>query len=372
MHPEINLCDYKATAVIDWLDIAVTLGHTTQFQYVQPELHRLLGLSALDKPVHVTAQNVDKATDSATSFVFRLQEHHHDNNAAKIAHIVHGLAAHFGFATPARIAGIEVSFDLKPKDNPKAIYAANAALQYGITAYGEHARQLAPRGPKKGRLVPLTLGPLLHYGGTLYVGHQTDIHGYAITAVAHRGYAKTTDGQDKDKKPIPLPPSEHRARMEVTLQLDAPERYGLTDPLALASYDFTMLADLLHFRQLKPIEAIGRASRDELATDLREAISTIGTTGRPTSPEELAQLRWRVKFSPVRAAALASLSRNTDRVIEWHRGWEGSEGRALQHSKDTTPDAKLNRKVKDALQALSKRMAKGIYPPAPKKRVKPR
>lgn len=372
MHPEINLSDYKATAVIDWLDIVVTLEHTTQFRYVQAELHRLLRLGALNKPVHVTAQGVPNPNSSATGFVFRLQEHHHDNNAAKIAHVVRGLAAYFGFAAPARIVGIEVSFDLRPKNDPKAIYAANAALQYGIAAYGEHVRQFAPSVLHKGRTVSLAEDPVFDPQGTLYEGHQDDKHGSAITAVARRGYPKKTDGQDKNKKPIPLPPSQHRARMEVTLQLEALEEYGLTDPLALASYDFTKLADLLHFRRLKPVESIMQASRNKLATDLREAISAIATTGRPTSPEKLSQLRWRVKFNPVRAAALASLARNTDRVMEWQGGWCGSEGRALQHSKDTTPDAKLNRKVKAALEALSKTLDKGIYPSTLKERAKTR
>lgn len=367
MHPEINLSDYKATAVIDWLDIAVTLGHTTQFQYVQAELHRLLGLSALDKPIHVTAQNVDKATDAATGFVLRLQEHHHSNNAAKIVHVVHGLAAHFGITAPARIAGIEVSFDLKPKDDPKATDAANAALQYGIAAYGEHARQFAPSVRHKGRIVPLTLDPMFDPQGTLYVGHQDNKHGHVITPISYRAYAKVTDNNG-----VPLPLDHHRARAEVTLQLDALEEYGLTDPLALASYDFTKLANLLHFRQLKPVEAMVQASRNKLTSDMREAISAIATTGRPTLPKKLAQLRWRVKFSPVKADALASLHRSTDRVMEWQGGWRGSEGRALQHSKDTTPDAKLNRKVTAALEALSKTLAKGVYPPAPKKRTKPR
>lgn len=375
MHPEINLSDYKATAVIDWLDIAVTLGRATQFQYVQAELHSLLGLSPSEALIHVTAQNVAKATDAATGFVFRLQEHHHENNAAKIAHVVHGLAAHFGFTAPARITGIEVAFDLKPrpepKSNPNAIYPANAALQYGIAAYGVHARQyIWIERRKKGGVELLVEDPTFHYGGTFYEGHQTDEHGYAITASAHRGYPKKTDGLDKDNKPIPLPPKEHRARMEATLQLDRPELYGLTDPLALASYDFTKLADELHFRKLRPIQAIINREAEELKDSIRAASHAMKATGKPTPAKELKQLRWRVNSFPVRAAAIASIYRNTDRISEWSRGWEGSEGRPLQHSKDTVPDEKLNRKARNALQALSKKMAEGMYPPAPKKRAK--
>lgn len=367
MYPEINLSDFKATATIDWLDIGVTLKRVTQFQYVQLELHRLLGLSALDKPIHVKAQDVANKNDTATSFVFRLQEHHHNNNAAKIKHAVLGLAAHFEFAAPARITGIEVAFDLKPRHDPKAVHDANVVLQGSIAAYGGHARQYAPSVRQKGQLVPLTLDPLLDPQGTLYVGHHDAKHGHQPTPKAYRVYAKVTDNNA-----APLPPEQHRARAEVTLQLDALEEYGLTDPLALASYDFARLAGLLHFQQLKPVEAIVKASRNKLATELREAISAIGTTGRPTSPEKLAQFRWRVKFSPVKAAALASLHRGTDRVMEWQGGWLGSEGRALQHSKDTTPDAKLNRKVKSALQALSRDMASATYPSVSKRRIKAR
>ncbi|WP_019044068.1 hypothetical protein [Comamonas testosteroni] len=365
MHPEIDLRDFKATAVIDWLDIAVTLGHTTQFQYVQAELHSLLGLSPSEALIHVTAQNVTKATDAATGFVFRLQEHHHENNAAKIAYIVRGLEAFFGFTAPARITGIEAAFDLKPRRNPKVVYEAYAVLHDRIAAYGMHARQYTYSvRRKRGQLVPLTLDPVFDPDGTLYVGHQDDEHGYQPTAKAYRAYAKVTDNGK------PLPPDQHRARVEVTLQLEALEEYGLTDPLALASYDFTRLARLLHFQPLKPIEAIVQASRDELKKDLLAAISACKTTRKPTRPEELEQLRRRVRYSPVKAAALASIYRNTDRMIDWHRGWEGSEGRPLQHSKDTEPDARLNRKVKAALQTLSKNMTEGIYSPASPKRAK--
>lgn len=365
MHPEIDLRDFKATAVIDWLDIAVTLGHTTQFQYVQAELHSLLGLSPSEALIHVTAQNVTKATDAATGFVFRLQEHHHENNAAKIAHVVRGLEAFFGFTAAARITGIEVAFDLKPRRNPKAIYEAYAVLHDRIAAYGMHARQYTYSvRRKRGQLVPLTLDPIFDPDGTLYVGHQDDEHGYQPTTKAYRAYAKVTDNGK------PLPPDQHRARVEVTMQLEALEEYGLTDPLALASCDFTRLARLLHFQPLKPIEAIVQASRDELKKDLLAAKHAQTTTGKPRPAKERDQLRWRVKFSPVNADALASLYRNTDRMIDWHRGWEGSEGRSLQHSKDTEPDAKLNRKVKAALQTLTKIMGKDASMLGEKKRTK--
>lgn len=361
MHPVLNLSDYKATATIDWLDIAVTLSRSTQFQYVQAELRELLGLDALGTAIHVKARDVERRTDAATAFIFRLQEQHHDNNAAKITHVLHGLAAKFGFTAPAKITGIEVAFDLRPKQDPLAVYEASRALQHGLAAYGEHARQYAPSAKGKGRTTPLTLDPLYERSGSLYVGHQDAQHGYAPTSISQRVYPKITDGIDDNDRPLALPPDQHRARAEVTLQGEALTEYGITDPLALASYDFTRLAELLHFRTLKPIGAIQARHRAMLAQELRKAINTSKATHIPTPQRALEKLRWRVRFSPAKAPALASIHRNTDRVIDWHSGWDGSEGRARQHSKDTVPDAELNRKVKVALTALSKRLAKGTY-----------
>lgn len=365
MHPEINLSEFKATATIDWLDIAVTLGRTTLFRYVQSELHSLLGLSALDKPIHVTAQEVANKNDAATSFVFRLQEHHHNNNAAKIKHAVLGLAAHFEFSAPARITGIEVAFDLKPRHDPKAVYDANVVLQGTIAAYyGGHARQYAPSVRQKGQLVPLTLDPLPDPQGTLYVGHQDAKHGHQPTPKAYRVYAKVTDNNA-----APLPPEQHRARAEVTLQLDALEEYGLTDPQALASYDFTRLAALLHFQPLKSPADIYANYIAQVESDLRAAVMKRRKTGKRPPEEFLRRMRSRLTYRKVIANGLASLARNTDRAIEWQRGWEGSEGRPLQHSKDTTPHAKLNRKVKAALAALTKSMSKATSTPSRKKRT---
>lgn len=351
MYPEINLSDFKATATIDWLDIAVTLGRITQFQYVQAELHSLLGLDPSHAVIHVIPQNVARATDATTGFVLRLQEHHHGNSAAKIAQIVRGLAARFGFAAPAQITAIEVAFDLKPRHDPKAVYDAYAVLQGCIAAYGEHARQYAPSVLQGGQVVPLTLDPLLDLQGTLYVGHHDAKHGHQPTPKAYRIYAKVTDNNG-----TPLPPEHHRARAEVTLQLDALEEHGLTDPLALAAYDFTRLAALLHFQALKSPEDISANYIAQVESDLRAAVMKRRKTGKRPSEGFLCRMRSRLTYRKSIARGLASLAKNTERVIDWHRGWEGSEGRPLQHSKDSAPNVKLNRRVKAALRALSKSM----------------
>lgn len=361
MYPEINLSDFKATATIDWLDIAVTLGRTTQFQYVQAELHRLLGLGPSEAVIHVTPQDVAKATDATTFFVLRLQEHHHGNNAAKIAHVVHGLTTRFGFAAPARIAAIEVAFDLKPRRDPQTVYDAYAVLQGCIAAYGDHARQYAPSVRQGGQVVPLTLDPLLDPQGTLYVGHHDAKHGHQPTPKAYRVYAKVTDNNG-----TPLPPEQHRARAEVTLQMEALVEHDLTDPLALATYDFTCLAALLHFQPLKAPEDISANYIAQVESDLRAAVMKRRKTGKRPPEEFLRRMRSRLTYRKAIARGLASLARNTDRVIDWHRGLEGSEGRPLQHSKDTTPSAKLNRKVKAALAALTKSMCSAVPSSPPK------
>ena len=382
MHFDSTFPGFRAKAVIDWIKIEVTLACAMRFPQIQGELRTALGHTDAERAISVSAQKVDMPNDPANVFVLRLQEHQHENNAAKIAYILRSLEACFGFAAPARTVGIEVAFDLKPMSRPHTVYDAAAAMKSRHAAYGVDPRQVLSEGSK------FLLSELADIDdrSSLYTGWQTAKYGHAITPVSTRVYPKVTDGQDANRKPIPLPPELYRARAEVTLQLGAIEEYGLTDPLALASYDFTRIAGLLHFQMFKDSAAIKERFLGKYRTDYEQAAAALkkhkGKFARKPMDEKALSERTELEAQLTKktflmdwreglAAGRASLSRNTDMVIDWQHGWEGTKNR-LQHSKDTTPDKILNRKVKNALQVLSKKVAEGVYPPAPKKRAKGR
>lgn len=374
MHFDSTFPGFRAKAVIDWIKIEVTFVRATRFPLVQGELHKALGLTDVERRISVKAQNVAMSGDPATVFVLRLQEQLHENNAAKIAYILHSLEACYGFAAPARTVGIEMSFDLWPRNGPHTIYEAAAAMKSRHAAYGSDPRQVLSDRSK----IPLSVWSEIALKSSLYSGHRTTKYGQAITAISTQVYPKTTDGQDANGKPIPLPPELYRARAEVTLQLGAIEEYGLTDPLALASYDFTRIAGLLHFQMFKDSAAIKERFLEKYRTDHEQAAAALkkhkGKFARKPMDEKdiaartalevlLTKKAFMQRYGECIASGRASISRNTDMVIDWQHGWEGTKNK-LQHSKDTIPDAKLNRKVKNALQALTTSMSKATYPPA--------
>lgn len=367
MHFDSNFPDFKTRAVIDQISIEVHLQRGTQFRYVQGVLHKLLGLTQLESPIHVEAQGVSMPGDTAMSFVLTLQEQHHENNAAKIAFILDGVMGVYGFTAPPRTVLIEVAFDLWPKHDPKTIYPAVTALKSRWALYGEDPRQVMP-DRSAGYLYALTD---IFPESTLYIGWHTDKYGRSITPVSGKAYPKITDGLDEGNEPIPLPPDQHRARVEVTLQGIALEKFGLTDPLTLGSYDFTRFAELLHFQMFKSMEEIRQDRLDKYRADWEQAVAELQeheakiagkrqTKKRCDRQQKLQALvkqkAWLVEWQEGLLAALASVYRNTHMVIDWTAARYGSKG-VLQHSKDTTPDRRLNRKVKVALRNLSKKMS---------------
>lgn len=355
MNPAIDWSEYKTTATIDWLRLHITLARRTQFRYIRQELRTLLALPKEDKSIKVEAVCVPNSNDPATVFTFKLHDQHHGNNQARLAHILHGLAIRFPFAAPARIDGIEVSIDLWPKrPNAAPQEVVATALQLSLAAYGDNPRQYDPSTDS-------TLGLLEHpapiAGATFYVNHHEPRKGRKATPVAWRVYPKITDDNG-----MSLPPDQHRARAEVTLQGDALGLYNLTDPLALASYDFTKLADLLHFRPLLPPSQRLKKTilRRKAQKGLQAALKKGADTQTPTPLDEVKHLRLLVGLVNTIQKGLAQEAQC--HTASWPYGWvkqdplHGDERR--KHSIHTEPDAELNDRVKAALKTLAKNMGK--------------
>ena len=246
---------FHTRAVIDWIELTLTLKTETQFRYVQSQLQSILELDTRPfvKPVHPGAGDVSRR------FAIRL----HNNHAVtlhEIERIMAALALSYPFAAPPEVTSIELAVDFYPRHDPDDIPALVHRLQSSIDARG-NPRQFDPHkarnrkhcnrflNPDKPEPVTgLTLDPSLN----LRIGNKGD-------PLQRQIYDKRTDNNGQ-----PVAPGERRARAEFTeaghelvwrvLGAKAGSApVGLDD---LRTFKFEKLADLLHFRQFKPVEAI--------------------------------------------------------------------------------------------------------------------
>lgn len=219
--------------------------------------------------------------------------------------------------------------------------------------------------------------------GTTYYTNHHKAHwhnGKLVPAsdIAGRVYHKVTDRKAEDGKAIPLPPDQHRVRVEFTLRGDALKQYCFADPLALGRFDTKPFLELFHFQKLLPPNqrllktGLGKGAK-KLALAIRAKKQA---TGLPPSPGELRRLRLLGRLAEARRRYLRK--ERQCHVSSWPYGLAAHDPNAKggrkprKHSIHTVPYVKLNEMAKKALQALSKKMAKGTYPPAPKKRAKAR
>ncbi|WP_314973122.1 hypothetical protein [Comamonas testosteroni] len=378
MPSPVNLKHFKPVAVIDWLEIEVTLGRPTRFTSIQAKLHELLGIPMVKGHcIRVVAQNVPMSNDPARAFRFTLHDHQHDNSAAKIAHALLGLKTIYDFTQPASTVAIEIALDLWPTD-------LNAAQLPELTK--EVATSLEFRGDNPGQYDPIAatrVGLLAcpePLGTTYYTNHHKphwhDGKMVLASDIAGRVYHKTTDRKGEDGKAIPLQPDQHRVRAEFTLRGDALKQYGFADPLALGRFDTKPFLELFHFQKLlSPNQRLLKTGLGKGVKELALAIrAKRQATGLPPSQEELHHLRLLGRLAEARRRHL-----RTERqchVSSWPHGWAALDSKAKggreprKHSIHSIPYVKLNEMAQKAFKALSKKMAEGMYPPAPKKRAK--
>lgn len=322
---------FRTRAVIDWIELAVTLKSGTQFRYVQAALHSILGLAT--RP-YVKAVNAG-AGGVATRFVLRL----HDAHAAtlrELERVTGALALAHPFAKPPEVTGIELALDFYSRGDPNAVADMVHRLQSSIEANGKNPRQFDPDKapkPKHGNrflnrdrpepVTGLTLDPRLN----LRIGNAGD-------AVQWQIYDKRTDNNRQ-----PIEPSQRRARTEFTLagQELAKRVLGPDAGLRLANladlhtFKFETLACLLHFRQFKPVETISLAP--VLASTLPK-IKALHEHG-------------------IMNYHLGSVATYRDK----RRPTDVGRRVPLKHSRHTVADAELNDIARRTLKALTSRFA---------------
>jgi hypothetical protein len=321
---------FRTRAVIDWIELTVTLKSGTQFRYLQDTLGSVLSLTTRPyvKPVNAGPGNV------ASRFVLRL----HDGHAATLRdleRITAALALAHPLAEPPEVTGIELALDFYSRHDPNAVPGLVHRLQASIEAHG-NPRQFDPvkaATPKHGnrylnpnRPEPVT-GLILDPRLNLRIGNAGD-------AVQWQIYDKRTDNNRK-----PIEPSQRRARAEFTLTgnelakrvLGPNAGSRLTTLDDLRTFRFETLARLLHFRQLKPIEAI---------------------TNNPIHATTLTKLGYLRKHG-ITNYPLGSVSTYRDS----RRPASMGRTTALKHSSHTAADAELNDIARRTLKALTGRFA---------------
>jgi hypothetical protein len=296
----------------------------TQFQWPQDALRRILNLPTSANDIYVTPIDAG-AGGAANHFVIRL--HDEDANSySELARIVAALEQRFQFASPARIVGIELALDFYSRiESIAALREMTLHLQSGIAARG-NARQYDPDPnikTKKGRMRRLGDGHRLNPDWMLYIGNKGD-------PVRWQTYLKCVDVNQR-----PIQPRNYRARVEFTLNEEKLLEYGLTRLSDLADYRFAAFADLLHFRRLKPIDAIIEGKSRYFAYAIKHY--------------------WHGVCGSVTAYPFGWLAFQRDARTgkPRHRGM----GKSLKYHRHSIADDELNRLVRKKLHDLSKRFS---------------
>ncbi|MCC8394236.1 hypothetical protein LJ656_16685 [Paraburkholderia sp. MMS20-SJTR3] len=231
---------------MDWLDVRLRTARPTQFQHVQ---------SALDTAgagkLHVTPIEPGPG-GVADTFVVRVTDHL-ANDYAALSKALAEFVARYPLAHAPEIAAIEVACDFLHTgevEREAATRAMTYRLQSSLLTDGDSPRQFDP-ARRKNRFMDAhgeRLDPLLNYRE----GNKWDYVSWHV-------YWKRTDcGQ-------PLPPTDWRARVEVTLNGHALQDVGLVKLADLDGYKFTTLARFFRFRTPIAPETQAKGDRFKLA-----------------------------------------------------------------------------------------------------------
>jgi len=253
--PEKVRAAFKSSAIVDWLELTVTLIRGTQFRYVRTHLGTIL---QMEKPPAVLPHN-PTAGGVATQFVIRLQDHH-AASLDNLESVMAALSLKFPFARPPVVSGIEIAVDFRPRTNKADVANLVHRMQLSLDAHGNPRQYDPDKSPSRGfcnrylnpeRPEPVT-GLKIDRRFNLRIGNDGD-------AIQYQLYDKQTDNNGK-----PLASNQRRARAEFTLSGEELAKRihgvdGSSRPVTLGdlrTFKFESLAGLLHFRRFKSVEAI--------------------------------------------------------------------------------------------------------------------
>lgn len=220
----VELKDYTARAVVDWVAFTVKLGRASEGGY----LKRWLEKHGVSQAEPITAGT----GNAATQFLIRLQ---HPERFAVIQAVLDDLDGRYRLVEPPIVQALEVSLDFVGKGPDPMLQEITEELMRSLVP----PVITNPRVYDKGLMVGLPdrqvqLDPEM----TLYIGNDKD-------DLLWRVYWKRTDetsvGEDGKRHPKPLPEDEWRARAEVRVQGAALVELGIKRPLDLQHFAFERL-----------------------------------------------------------------------------------------------------------------------------------
>lgn len=295
--------NFSFCVVVDWIEVRVTTATPTQARHIRARMSNLWGRNVFVHPERTgNSQN-------ALSFRFRIQEPGSPGHTEALLAQVGLGAAH------VEILAAEVAMDLYAKSDCTRAELAEAAFHL-------HTHQKAP-APGSARLArPDRVGSAVMVPRAIetlaglvegYTVHMGETRAGREDLFAFRWYVKMHDTRPHGIPHSPLPQAEHRARMEVQL-------YGELCP-------FNTLATWRTFRFETLSRYFAQVERRPVPPDLPAAnmqmLEVLKTSGYG--------IRLGVPADPYKAA------------LHRRQGW-----------RRTRADSVLNRRIHDALRALTR------------------
>lgn len=276
---------FRFRAVVDWIELEIHTAKPTNF-------HTLRRSGALS---YVKALNA-RAGGSATAFRFKLYDPASWNDLSRF---VSNLNTEYPFSQAPAIVGIEIALDAYSKGEATSYELAELVANYyrNMTQPVSSNRRLYRDYKGSGQPIPQQFLSLVRH---VVEGWQIAIGDKEAEQYQHM-YFKTAD------KGKPLPETEHRARIEVTLRGNELPCHSFEE---LQTFDFESVSRYFKFRKLT----------DEFLAD---------------------------EFNSLLATRSQQIGEKKQR--------SGKEGSTRLYSKPTVADAVLNRKAYDALRDLSRR-----------------
>lgn len=295
------LKQFRAKAVIDWLDVEILTERPTQHQHIRKALKNITGINRW------WAGAIDMQPGDVTD-TFHIRFHDElANNYQQLCAVLDALSRRFPFAAEPTISGIEVSCDFRHKQQSvDATRTLTYRMQTSLFATGTNHRQY--NGDNNSNQFLDKPGNRINPAYNLRIGNEDD-------DISWQCYHKRID------KKQPLPIDQQRARVEVTLQGDALQQHGFGLLSELPNFRFETLSSLFTFRRPIPSEMMHK-----------------------NNPFEQRLMAW------VRACKDITAARGlqTFRTL----GLRDNKGRKRAESSHLTADKELSNRVRAALRNL--------------------
>ncbi|MER9920922.1 MULTISPECIES: hypothetical protein [unclassified Mesorhizobium] len=239
VHPVIDLADYTCRAVIDWIDITFWFERSTQLQFVQEVVGPIIGRTPYVEPIDPAPGKV------SNEFRIRFQE----PRLEKLVKCEEALDKKFTLEMHGVVRSIEISVDFKPltpsADKTGRMVGVLARHLFPdrdfMTDSLERPRFLWSREEKPtfligaNNLLSSDADRRAPIDATFWVGRKDG-------PVSWRVMEKTIDNQNIEADTWDdLPVSEHRARIEVTLDRQELIDLGVNHLNHLQAFNFARL-----------------------------------------------------------------------------------------------------------------------------------